>query len=197
MYGSDCGVEIESPLLSGRSGLSNPPRMNAPENYLGVVRPDEIERPHKSLADEVCYSLIVLAKAEKPRRLRRIQKSGARAIGRYSEGLLPKKIPQVRGLAGMWRPARVVGGDYFDVRKFSESKIGVGIGDVVGKGLSAALLMANLQASFRAFASEVLYPFRSTVLTSFAAFAVQKLLMSSRHRLPFNHALRNRRKAKS
>jgi sigma-B regulation protein RsbU (phosphoserine phosphatase) len=72
------------------------------------------------------------------------------------EGLLPKKIPQVRGLevAGMWQPASVVGGDYFDVLKFSESKMGVCIGDVVGKGISAALLMANLQASFRAFASE-------------------------------------------
>jgi sigma-B regulation protein RsbU (phosphoserine phosphatase) len=76
------------------------------------------------------------------------------------EGLLPKKIPQVRGLevAGTWLPARVVGGDYFDVLKFSESKIGVCIGDVVGKGISAALLMANLQASFRAFASEAISP---------------------------------------
>jgi len=76
------------------------------------------------------------------------------------EGLLPKKIPQVRGLevAGAWQPARVVGGDYFDVLKFSESKIGVCIGDVVGKGISAALLMANLQASFRAFASEAVSP---------------------------------------
>src|ERR1700729_3441001 len=76
------------------------------------------------------------------------------------EGLLPKKIPQVRGLevAGTWLPARVVGGDYFDVLKFSESKIGVCIGDVVGKGISAALLMANLQASFRAFASEAVSP---------------------------------------
>src|SRR5579864_362685 len=76
------------------------------------------------------------------------------------EGLLPKKIPQVRGLevAGAWQPARVVGGDYFDVLKFSESKIGVCIGDVVGKGISAALLMANLQASFRAFASESMSP---------------------------------------
>jgi len=76
------------------------------------------------------------------------------------EGLLPKKIPQVRGLelAGTWQPARVVGGDYFDVLKFSESKIGVCIGDVVGKGISAALLMANLQASFRAFASEAVSP---------------------------------------
>jgi phosphoserine phosphatase RsbU/P len=76
------------------------------------------------------------------------------------EGLLPKKIPQVRGLevAGTWQPARIVGGDYFDVLKFSESKIGVCIGDVVGKGISAALLMANLQASFRAFASEAVSP---------------------------------------
>ncbi|MGB7493579.1 MAG: PP2C family protein-serine/threonine phosphatase [Candidatus Acidiferrum sp.] len=61
-------------------------------------------------------------------------------------------------MAGTWQPARVVGGDYFDVLKFSESKIGVCIGDVVGKGISAALLMANLQASFRAFASEEVSP---------------------------------------
>ena len=76
------------------------------------------------------------------------------------EGLLPKKIPQVRGLevAGAWQPASVVGGDYFDVLKFSDTKIGVCIGDVVGKGISAALLMANLQASFRAFASEEVSP---------------------------------------
>jgi sigma-B regulation protein RsbU (phosphoserine phosphatase) len=72
------------------------------------------------------------------------------------EGLLPKKIPQVRGLevAGAWQPASGVGGDYYDVLKFSDTKIGICIGDVVGKGISAALLMANLQASFRAFASE-------------------------------------------
>ena len=76
------------------------------------------------------------------------------------EGLLPKKIPQVRGLevAGAWQPASVVGGDYFDVVKFSDTKIGICIGDVVGKGISAALLMANLQASFRAFASEEVPP---------------------------------------
>jgi len=76
------------------------------------------------------------------------------------EGLLPKKIPQVRGLevAGAWQPASTVGGEYFDVLKFGEKKIGVCIGDVVGKGISAALLMANLQASFRAFASEEISP---------------------------------------
>jgi phosphoserine phosphatase RsbU/P len=76
------------------------------------------------------------------------------------ERLLPKKIPQIRGLdiAGAWNPAAVVSGDYFDVLKFGDTKIGVCICDVVGKGISAALLMANLQASFRAFASEPVSP---------------------------------------
>lgn len=76
------------------------------------------------------------------------------------EGLLPKRISQIKGLevAGTWQPASVVGGDYFDVLKLSENKIGVCIGDVVGKGISAALLMANLQASFRALVSEELSP---------------------------------------
>jgi sigma-B regulation protein RsbU (phosphoserine phosphatase) len=76
------------------------------------------------------------------------------------DGLLPKIISQLKGLevSGAWQPARVVGGDYFDVVKFSERKLGICIGDVVGKGISAALLMANLQASFRAFASESISP---------------------------------------
>ncbi len=76
------------------------------------------------------------------------------------EGLLPKLIPQVRGLevAGAWMPARIVGGDYYDVLRFSEDKIGICIGDVVGKGITAALLMANLQATLRAFASEAITP---------------------------------------
>jgi sigma-B regulation protein RsbU (phosphoserine phosphatase) len=72
------------------------------------------------------------------------------------EGLLPKRIPQIRGyeVAGTWQPARVVGGDYFDVLKFGDRKIGLCIGDVVGQGVSAALLMANLQASVRALTAE-------------------------------------------
>jgi len=74
--------------------------------------------------------------------------------------LLPKDIPQIAGfeIAGAWEPARTVGGDYFDVIKFSETKIGICIADVVGKGVSAALLMANVQATVRAFASESASP---------------------------------------
>lgn len=69
--------------------------------------------------------------------------------------LLPKALPQVPGVqvAGAWQPARTVGGDYFDVIRLDDKRLGLCIGDVAGKGITAALLMANLQASFRAFAT--------------------------------------------
>jgi len=71
------------------------------------------------------------------------------------QDLLPKVLPQVRGIqvAGAWQPASVVSGDYYDVLALDEHRLALCIGDVVGKGITAALLMANLQAAFRAFAT--------------------------------------------
>jgi sigma-B regulation protein RsbU (phosphoserine phosphatase) len=57
-------------------------------------------------------------------------------------------------ISGSWRPARIVGGDYFDVFSFSERRVGLCIADVSGKGMPAALLMSNLQAVVKALASE-------------------------------------------
>jgi len=72
------------------------------------------------------------------------------------QALMPKEIPQMPGLeiSGSWRPARLVGGDYFDVFKFGASRLGLCIADVSGKGMPAALLMANLQAVVKALAAE-------------------------------------------
>jgi phosphoserine phosphatase RsbU/P len=77
-------------------------------------------------------------------------------------GLLPKDIPQLPqfAIAGAWEPARVVGGDYYDVIRLSKDKLAICIADVAGKGVSAALLMANVQAAVRAFASEYFPPSR-------------------------------------
>ncbi len=74
--------------------------------------------------------------------------------------LLPKELPRTEGLdvAVSWRPARVVGGDYFDVLKFSDHQTGICIADVAGKGMPAALLMSNMQAVLKSFASETLAP---------------------------------------
>lgn len=69
--------------------------------------------------------------------------------------LLPEVIPQIPGfeVAAAWLPASAVSGDYFDVLRLGGGRLGVCIADVVGKGVSAALLMANVQAAVHAFAS--------------------------------------------
>jgi sigma-B regulation protein RsbU (phosphoserine phosphatase) len=76
------------------------------------------------------------------------------------KGLLPKEIPQIAGceIASAWQPAHVVGGDYYDVLALGEESLGLCIGDVAGKGLPAALLMANLQAGVRGLASRQVSP---------------------------------------
>jgi phosphoserine phosphatase RsbU/P len=78
------------------------------------------------------------------------------------ESLLPKEIPQLPGfeVASAWQPARAVGGDYFDVLKLGEKRLAICIADVSGKGVPAALLMANVQASLRASVRDLDSPAR-------------------------------------
>jgi phosphoserine phosphatase RsbU/P len=67
------------------------------------------------------------------------------------ERLFPQNPPVVAGLdyCGVCRPARGVGGDYYDFLPLPDGQLGVAVGDVSGKGISAALMMASLQASLR------------------------------------------------
>ncbi len=67
------------------------------------------------------------------------------------ERLFPQKLPEVAGLdyCGACRPALGVGGDYYDFLLLPGDHFGIAIGDVSGKGIAAALLMASLQASLR------------------------------------------------
>jgi serine phosphatase RsbU (regulator of sigma subunit) len=68
------------------------------------------------------------------------------------EKLLPHEMPQLPGfeIAGTSLPSQQVGGDYFDFLDMGTGKLGIAIADVSGKGIPAALLMANLQASLHA-----------------------------------------------
>lgn len=65
--------------------------------------------------------------------------------------LFPQQLPEVKGLdfAGYCRPASGVGGDYYDFIRLDNGCLGIAIGDVSGKGIAAALMMASLQASLR------------------------------------------------
>jgi sigma-B regulation protein RsbU (phosphoserine phosphatase) len=67
------------------------------------------------------------------------------------ERLFPQFMPNLEGatVAGHCRPALGVGGDYYDVFELSDGRTGLAIGDVSGKGIAAALLMASLRASLR------------------------------------------------
>ena len=59
-------------------------------------------------------------------------------------------------MAAFYRPHFEVGGDYYDVVKMGKDQFGFCIADVSGKGISAALLMSNFQASLRAlFTKEI------------------------------------------
>ena len=70
---------------------------------------------------------------------------------RVQSRLFPQTLPPLRTLdyAGICLQARAVGGDYYDFLKLGRERLGLVVGDVSGKGIAAALLMANLQASLR------------------------------------------------
>ena len=65
--------------------------------------------------------------------------------------LFPKAAPSTQGLKldGVCNPARSVSGDYYDFIPVSDSTVAFAIGDVAGKGISAALLMATIQSTMR------------------------------------------------
>lgn len=75
---------------------------------------------------------------------------------KVQRALMPEKSPVVPGWS-IWlftRPANEVGGDLVDYLKIGDDRIGLTIADVAGKGLHAALLMAKLQSTIRALASD-------------------------------------------
>ena len=79
------------------------------------------------------------------------------AVGRAVQlALMPTSNPEVAGW-DIWlftRPANDVGGDLVDYMELKDGQVGIALGDVSGKGLGAALLMAKLQSTLRAFADD-------------------------------------------
>lgn len=152
----ELGAEILIPLpgrtrLSGVLALgpkrSEEPYSRADRNLLQSVA------LHTGLAienSELLHSLA--AEAAHRERINR-EMEIAREV---QERMFPQTLPAVAGLdyAGHCRPALGVGGDYYDFFELPASPngscpLGIAIGDVSGKGISAALLMASLRASLR------------------------------------------------
>ena len=76
------------------------------------------------------------------------------------QNFLPKQLPELDGwqVAAYYRPAREVGGDFYDVIPLPEGKVGFVIGDVTDKGVPAALVMAATRSVLRASAQRLVEP---------------------------------------
>jgi serine phosphatase RsbU (regulator of sigma subunit) len=81
------------------------------------------------------------------------EESEAQAIQRALLPALDTVLPRC-DIAARWTPAAAFGGDFCHVLQLGEERVALWIGDVCGKGLPAALLMAHVQASLRALAAE-------------------------------------------
>lgn len=81
-----------------------------------------------------------------------------RLAGEVQRRMLPETLPEIDGLSLAARcvPSFDLGGDFFDFLELGSS-LGVLIGDVVGKGVPAALLMASVRATFRAYATDTFH----------------------------------------
>lgn len=75
---------------------------------------------------------------------------------KVQRALLPQSPPSIKGweVAAFSQPASVVGGDYFDFLNFGDGARAIIIADVMGKGMPASMLMANMQASLRIIVPE-------------------------------------------
>ncbi|MGH2852514.1 MAG: ATP-binding SpoIIE family protein phosphatase [Solirubrobacteraceae bacterium] len=76
------------------------------------------------------------------------------------QNFLPKELPQLDGwqIAAFYRPARAVGGDFYDFIELGDGRIGLVIGDVTDKGVPAAMVMAATRSVLRASAARLLEP---------------------------------------
>lgn len=98
--------------------------------------------------------LFILALELKDKLLAKTELQEGRAI---QQALMPDQSPKVKGW-DIWlftRSANDVGGDLLDFIQIDENKFGVAVGDVAGKGLSAALMMAKLQSTIRALVYDI------------------------------------------
>ncbi len=160
---------------SGREGLDLIARIRALDNSLPVVAmtawasielaveamrggvADFVQKPwENTLLLRVLRDQIAAGRARRrEQRLKATRDRELSAAEEIQQSLLPHRMPLLEGcdLAVAWRPADVVSGDYFDIIQFDKSRAALCVGDVMGKGMPAALVMSNVQALVKAFAT--------------------------------------------
>jgi sigma-B regulation protein RsbU (phosphoserine phosphatase) len=153
----------ESVILRGIRSAMCVPLWNNKE-VIGLIYVDMLHRQRCfSKMDLVALTLVANVAAVKIDNVRLFQQEQRmkemerelRAAAKIQQGLLPSEPPEVAGyeLFGHNKPCYEVGGDYFDYLLRDERTLSFAVGDVSGKGLTASLLMASIQAAFHAHLS--------------------------------------------
>jgi len=123
------------------------------ESYHSIVDALEKGRGREAgllLRNHAETALEFLRKSESE--FQRVLRSDLEDAKEVHKAFFPQKNLSIPGLAceAFYKPARGIGGDYYDFLPLQGGRWGIAIGDVCGKGIGAALLMASLQASLRA-----------------------------------------------
>ena len=107
----------------------------------------------------------LLRKVESESGFRRSVRTDMENATEIHRAFLPKVDPSIPGLTcdSFYRPAHYIGGDYYDFVRLHDDRWGIAIGDVCGKGIGAALLMASLQGSLRAQATHMISDIRAVI----------------------------------
>jgi sigma-B regulation protein RsbU (phosphoserine phosphatase) len=163
----DAAFKTQDSILSSgiRSAICaplwfTPETDQAKEEVIGLVYMDSLQRSHSFTEDDVRIltplANVAAAKIESVRLLeasleKRQLEQDMHMAAEIQRGLLPDRPPTLPGygVAGSNTPCRAVGGDYFDFG-FQQGDLLLALGDVSGKGTSAALLMTVLRAAVRA-----------------------------------------------
>jgi phosphoserine phosphatase RsbU/P len=136
------------------------PLVDSEGNSLGVIQVDATDRRHRFQKDDLDVLASIASQAaiavdnaqlhESSLKQQAIQRD-LELARRVQQGLLPSSPPQVPGyyFFDFYEPANLVGGDYYDYIELAGDRLAVVLGDVSGKGVAAALLMAKLSGEVR------------------------------------------------
>ncbi len=148
---ADCKIRsmVVAPMMSRNTGPA-----------LGVIQLDTQDRFKKFTQDDLRLLIAVAAQAGVALENARMHESLVAQAGlrrdlelahRVQQSFLPKTLPQLAGYEffAHYESAQEVGGDYYDFIPLPNNRLGVMIGDVAGKGVPAALLMAKVRSDAR------------------------------------------------
>lgn len=168
-------LEMESPALDSlkQAGVRLTVPLVAQGELIGVLNlGSRLSEQEYSVDDRALLSSLAIqaAPALRVAQLVRQQKDEARRRERLEQELriarliqqtlLPRELPKLEGweLAAYYRPAREVGGDFYDFVNLPDGKLGLIVADVTDKGIPAALVMATTRSVLRAAAERLISP---------------------------------------